>query len=146
MNCLLERLTHMKSSRKLLVGKLREGEESNRRKSRRITHFEREEKESKVRYPFSRPDVKKALISGLTTPPIASYAPIAGSHCSCYHHRIDELNDSRGSRNHRQNHAGRRPKRKKIPVLFGRCDPPPASRHWTSASACAEDGMELCFV
>jgi len=49
MKCLLERLNHMKSSRKLLVGKLREAEESNRRKSRIITQFEREQKESKVR-------------------------------------------------------------------------------------------------
>ena len=39
----------MKSSRKLIVGKLREAEESNRRKSRIITQFEREQKESKVR-------------------------------------------------------------------------------------------------
>ena len=64
MKCLLERLNHMKSSRKLLVGKLREGEESNRRKSRRIAHFEREEKESKVSYPFSLPDVKRCQAAG----------------------------------------------------------------------------------
>ena len=62
MKCLLERLNHMRSSRKLLVGKLREAEESNRRKSRRIAHFKREEKEPKVRYPFSCPDVKKVSI------------------------------------------------------------------------------------
>ena len=47
----------MKSSRKLIVGKLREAEESNRRKSRIITQFEREQKESKVRIEI---DVKTA--------------------------------------------------------------------------------------
>ena len=90
-------------------------------------------------------------------PPNASFGPIAGSRCSCRHRRIDELDDGRGSRNRRRNCAQRRPKREISPAPFGRRDPPPASRRWTSAPACAqwgvtlrrrrtENGMEVCFV
>ena len=58
MKHILEQLKHIRSSRKLLVGKLRKEEENNRRKSRRIAHFERQEKESKVCHPLSLLDVK----------------------------------------------------------------------------------------